>query len=260
MDITAQTALVTGASTGIGAAFARELAARGANLILVARSEDKLRDLAAQLEARHHIKAGVIAADLQQPGSAGALARRVADLGQEVDILVNSAGFATHGLVAEADPDRLTAEIQLNNVTLVELTQRMLPGMMARHRGIIVNVASTAGYQPLPHMAVYSATKAFVLTFTEALWAEARPAGVRVIAISPGATETPFFDVVGADEASVGRRRTPEQVVATTFRGLERGRPSIIDGGANVLLAQAPRVSPRRWAIQMAERTMRPRH
>jgi hypothetical protein len=108
-------------------------------------------------------------------------------------------------------------------------------------------------------MAVYSATKAFVLAFTEALWAEARPAGVRVIAISPGATETPFFDVVGADEASIGRRRTPEQVVATTFRGLERGRPSVIDGGANVLLAQAPRVSSRRVVVQLAERTMRPR-
>jgi uncharacterized protein len=259
MDITGQTALVTGASTGIGAAFARDLAGRGANLILVARSEGKLRELAAQLEARHAIKAEVIPADLQQPGSADALARRVTELGQPVDILVNSAGFATHGTVADADPARLTAQIQLNNVTMVELTQRMLPGMLARHRGIIVNVASTAAYQPLPHMAVYSATKAFVLAFTEALWAEARPAGVRVIAISPGATDTPFFEVVGADEASVGRRRTPEQVVATTWRGLERGRPSAIDGGANVLLAQAPRVSPRRFVIQMAERTMRPR-
>jgi short-subunit dehydrogenase len=163
-------ALVTGASTGIGAAFARDLAARGANLILVARSEGKLRDLAAQLEARHSIRAQVIAADLQQPGSADALARRVTGLGQDVDILVNSAGFATHGLVAEAGPARLTAQIQLNNVTLVELTQRVLPGMIARRRGIIVNVASTAAYQPLPHMAVYSATKAFVLAFTEALW------------------------------------------------------------------------------------------
>jgi short-subunit dehydrogenase len=257
MNVTGQTALITGASSGIGEAYAREFAARGADLILVARSEDRLRDLADQLGTRYGREVTVLPADLQVPGAGDALARQVHELGLTVDILVNNAGFGMHGRLAEADPDRLTALIQLNCVSLVDITRRFLPGMLARRRGIVINVASTASFQPLPFMATYGASKAFVLSFTEALWAEARPAGVKVIAVCPGATETRFFEVVGTDEASVGKRRTPEQVVATTFAALRRGRPSVVDGRANALLAAVPGFSPRRLVIRIAERTMR---
>lgn len=259
MNFTGQTALVTGASTGIGAVYARELAARGANLILVARSEDKMQTMAAELRAAHGRRVDVLAADLAQPGAADNLAQRVSALGLTVDVLVNNAGFGSHGDVVTTDPARLTGQVQLNCLAMVDLTSRFLPAMTARGRGTIVNVASTAAFQPIPHMAVYAATKAFVLSYTEALWAETKPTGVSAIAICPGATETPFFDVMGSDEASVGKRRTPEQVVATTFKGLRRGIPSVVDGRLNALVAHLPSLLPRRMIIGIAERAVRPR-
>jgi short-subunit dehydrogenase len=254
-----QTALITGASGGIGAAYARELAAQGADLILVARSEGKMTALAAQLRDRHHVRVDVVPTDLTLADAAETVATRVAELDRQVDILVNNAGFATYGDLVDSDPARLTAEVRLNCVTLVDLTTRFLPGMVTRRRGTVINVASTAAFQPLPHMAVYGATKAFVLSFTEALWAEARPAGVRVVAICPGSTRTEFFDVVGAKEAAVGAMRTPEQVVAATFKALRRGVPTVVDGRRNALLAYTTGMMPRRLVVRIAERTMRPR-
>lgn len=259
MEFVGQTALITGASTGIGAVFAHQLAARGAHLILVARSEDRLRTLAAGLTAAHGVTVDVLPADLTRPGAGDDLAARVAALGRTVDVLVNNAGFATHGDVERADPARLLDQVQLNCAAVVDLTTRFLPGMTARRRGAIVNVASTAAFQPIAHMAVYAASKAFVLSFTEALWSEARPRGVTVLALCPGATETPFFTVVGAEEASFGKRRTPEQVVATALRGLATGKPSIVDGHANALLARLQRFLPHRAVLSIAERTVRPR-
>jgi short-subunit dehydrogenase len=258
MDVKNRTALITGASTGIGAAYARELAARGAALILVARSEGKLKELADDLRARHGVRVDVAPLDLARPGAAEALAHHVAELGRTVDILINNAGFATHGDVAEADPARLTEQVSLNGVTVVDLTARFLPGMVARRTGAVINVASTAAFQPVAHMAVYGATKAFVLSFTEALWAETAGTGVGVVAICPGATDTPFFDVVGAEEASMGKRRSPEQVVATTFAALDRRRPSVVDGRMNALLSRLPRLLPRRTTVRIAERAVRP--
>jgi short-subunit dehydrogenase len=260
MEFVGQTALITGASTGIGAVFAHQLAARGARLILVARSEDRLRTLAADITAAHGVTVDVLPADLSRPGAAEDLADRVATLGATVDVLVNNAGFATHGDVEHADPARLLEQVQLNCAAVVDLTTRFLPGMTARRRGAIINVASTAAFQPIAHMAVYSASKAFVLSFTEALWSEAKPRGVKVMALCPGATETPFFTVVGADEASFGKRRTPEQVVATALRGLAKGKPSIVDGRANALLARFQRFLPHRVVLSIAERTVRPRN
>ncbi|MFI5915121.1 SDR family NAD(P)-dependent oxidoreductase [Dactylosporangium sp. NPDC051541] len=259
MNFTGQTALVTGASTGIGTVFAERLAEQGAHLILVARSADRLHALADRLRAAHGIRADVVALDLSTPGAGERLVAHVADLGRTVDILINNAGFATHGDVADADPARLQAQIQLNCAAVVDLTTRFLPAMTARGRGAVVNVASTAAFQPVAHMAVYSASKAFVLAFTEALWSETRPTGVKVIAICPGATETPFFEVVGAEEASFGRRRTPEQVVATTLRGLANGCPSIVDGRTNATVATLQRFLPHRAVLGIAERTVRPR-
>jgi short-subunit dehydrogenase len=259
MKFSGQTALITGASTGIGAVFARTLAAAGANLILVARSEDKLRTLAAELAAAHRVRVDVLPVDLAAPEAGAELADRVAALGRTVDVLVNNAGFATHGDVTHADPARLREQVQVNCAAVVDLTTRYLPAMVARRSGAIVNVASTAAFQPVAHMAVYAATKAFVLSFTEALWGEAKPHGVQVIAICPGATETPFFDVVGAEEASFGKRRTPEHVVATALRGLAAGRASIVDGRVNALIANLQRFLPRRAVLRIAERSVRPR-
>jgi short-subunit dehydrogenase len=255
MKFTGQTALITGASSGIGAAYAQEFASDGADLVLVARSEQALEKLAADLRATHGRRVDVIPLDLGAPDAADLLAGKVAALGVQVDILINNAGFGLHGDFVDADPDRLTAMIQLNCVAMVNLTRRIMPGMIARRRGTIINVASTAAFQPLPHMALYGATKAFVLSFTEALWAEAKPAGVKVLAISPGATETPFFAIAG-EAASIGRRRTPQQVVATTMAALDRGRPSRIDGLTNTLLAAMPRFAPRRTVIATAGRSL----
>lgn len=259
MKFSNETALITRASTGIGAAFAHELAGQGADLIVVARSEGRLRSLAAEITATHGVRVDVLPMDLARPGAGEDVAGRVAALGRTVQVLINNAGFATHGDVEHADPARLLEQIQLNCATVVDLTTRFLPAMTARHRGAIINVASTAAFQPIAHMAVYAASKAFVLSFTEALWGEARPHGVEVIAICPGATETPFFDVVGAEEASFGKRRTPEQVVATTLRGLAHGRPSIVDGCANTLVVNGQRFLPHRTVLSLAERTVRPR-
>ncbi|HVK23233.1 MAG TPA: SDR family oxidoreductase [Actinokineospora sp.] len=259
MDFTGQTALITGASTGIGADYAREFAARGADLVLVARSEDKLEALAVELRARHGRAVDVVAVDLSRPGAGQDVAARVDALGRTIDVLVNNAGFGTHGALADADVDRLVEQVRLNCAAVVDLTRRFLPAMIGRGRGTVVNVASTAAFQPVPHMAVYAATKAFVLSFSEALWAEAKPAGVRVLAVCPGATETPFFDVVGTDAAAVGRRRGTAQVVATTLRGLRRGAPSVIDGPANAALAGLTRFTPRRALIAIAGRAVAPK-
>ncbi|OJF10527.1 SDR family NAD(P)-dependent oxidoreductase [Couchioplanes caeruleus] len=257
MKLNGQTALITGASSGIGAAYAREFAARGADLVLVARSEDAMHRLADELRGAHGRRIEIVPADLAEPGAADRVAARVAALGIDVDLLVNNAGFGMHGDFVAGDAGRLTAQIQLNCVALVDLTRRFLPGMVARGRGAVVNVASTAAFQPVPHMAVYGATKAFVLSFSEALYAEARPAGVKVLAICPGPTETPFFDVAGED-AAVGKKRTPQQVVATTLSALEKSRPSRVDGLANAVLAVATRWAPRRLVISIAGRLTAP--
>jgi len=254
-----KTALVTGASSGIGEAFARELAARGMDLVLVARSEDKLRALAAELARGHGIRADVIASDLGREGAAVRLYHEVEGLGMRVDMLLNNAGFGAYGPFETLSPDRDHAEVMLNVTAVVDLTHAFLPAMAERGDGAVINVGSTAGFQPLPYMAVYGATKAFVLSFSEALWAEYRGRGVRVLALCPGATETPFFGVVGAEEASVGRRRTPQQVVATGLRALERGRGSAIDGAFNYWLAQTPRLTPRGLTALIGKRLMRPR-
>jgi len=259
MKLAGETALITGASSGVGTAFAHELAAQGADLILVARNADRLRALAAEITATHRVRVDVLPTDLSRAGAGEDIAAQIATLGRSVDVLVNNAGFATHGDVEHADPARLLEQIQLNCAAVVDLTTRFLPAMTARRHGAIVNVASTAAFQPIAHMAVYAASKAFVLSFTEALWGEARPRGVDVIAICPGATETAFFEVVGAEEASFGKRRTPEQVVATTLRGLTRGRPSVVDGRANTMVANGQRFLPHRAVLRLAERTVRPR-
>ena len=256
--------LITGASTGIGAEFARRFAALGHDLVVVARSADRLDDLATQLRAAHRVNVTVIAMDLSLPAAAAELWERTNALGLSIDVLVNNAGVGTHSDVAAADPERLEDEVALNCRTLVGTTARYLPQMRANGRGTIINIASTAAFQPLPKMAVYGASKAFVLSFTEALWEEERRHGIRVLAVCPGLTDTPFFELAGeaaagAASGSAARAftRTPQQVVEHTMRALSSGKPSFVDGIANAFVARViTRLLPKRMVIALSGRLL----
>jgi hypothetical protein len=252
------TALVTGASTGIGAAFARRLARDGLDLVVVARSDEKLQALATAIRAETGRRVTVLARDLGVPDAAAALVRDVDELGLRVDFLLNNAGFGLHSAVADSDPGRLGAMVQLNCGVVTELTQRFLPGMLERHHGTVVNVASTASFQPIPTMAVYGASKAYVLSFTEALWHEVKGTGVRVLALCPGPTDTPFFEIAGEDFAGAGKRTT-DQLIDTAKRALVRGVPSVVDGVPNALLARTARFVPKRPALWGAQKFVAPR-
>ncbi len=256
--------LITGASTGIGAEFARRFAALGHDLVVVARSADRLDDLATQLRAAHRVNVTVIAMDLSLPAAAAELWERTNALGLSIDVLVNNAGVGTHSDVAAADPKRLEDEVALNCRTLVGTTAHYLPQMRANGRGTIINIASTAAFQPLPKMAVYGASKAFVLSFTEALWEEERRHGIRVLAVCPGLTDTPFFELAGeaaagAASGSAARAftRTPQQVVEHTMRALSSGKPSFVDGIANAFVARVvTRGLPKRMVIALSGRLL----
>ena len=259
MEYKGQRALVTGASSGIGAVFARELARRGADLVLVARSGGKLGALADELSASHGVAADVAVADLAEPLAASELADSLLARDLQIDILVNNAGFGLFAPVYKADGAVLADMVRVNVGALVDLTRLYLPGMVERDRGAIINVGSTAGFQPVPYMAVYGATKAFVLSFTEALWAETRGTGVRVTALCPGSTDTGFFEVAGED-AQVGHRIAPERVVHAAFRALDRRSSTVVTGGLESwMLTNSSRLAPRQLVARMAERTMRPK-
>ena len=258
-DHAGRTALVTGASSGIGAGLAEAFAARGADLVLVARRGEVLEELAQRLRAAHGTRVHVVAADLAVPGAGAALHARVRELGLVVDVLVNDAGFAVAGPVAGADPGRQVAQVPLNCAAVVDLTTRFLPAMVARHSGTILNVASVAALQPVPGLAAYAASKAFVLSYTEALWAEQRGSGVRVLAVCPGPTDTPFFEVAGEDSDTGLPRRTVDDVVRTTFRALQGGAPSVVDGPLYRVLGTATKVLPRRAVARIAGFVGKPR-
>lgn len=235
--------LITGASTGIGAEFARQFAARGDDLVLVARSVGKLEALAAQLRAASGVEVTVIAMDLSEPNAAADLFEATTRLGLEVSVLVNNAGAGTHADVADADPQRLEREVELNCRTLVGTTARYLPQMRARGSGTIINMASTAAFLALPKMAVYGASKGFVLSFTEALWEEERRHGIRVLAVCPGVTDTPFFEAAGESAVAAASlsdklrvTRTPKQVVDSTMRALDSRKSSVVDGALNAVV------------------------
>jgi short-subunit dehydrogenase len=250
------TALITGASSGIGEAFARALAARGDDVVLVARSAGRLDALAADLSAKHGVRAHVLPADLADPAAVDALVAELAARELTIATLVNNAGFGTHGQFASLDAARERDEVIVNALAPVQLTRALLPAMIARKSGAIVNVASTAAFQPVPYMAVYGATKAFLLSYSEALAEEVRAHGVRVVALCPGQTDTEFF--AGIDEARVGRARTTRQVVDTALQALERGKVVAVDGFANYALANSVRFVPRRLVARVAARMQRP--
>ena len=251
------TTLITGASSGIGEVFARKLAARGHNLLLVARSEDKLITLCNELGRIKNTHAQYIAMDLSEPDAPLRLFAEAERRGLEIDFLINNAGFGSMGEFTQLDLERELGMIDLNVRSLVELTQRFLVPMRERKSGSIINVASTAGFQPVPYMATYAATKAFVLSFSEALWEENRPHGVKVMALCPGVTETNFFDAAKIQKPPARVVQTPEAVVETALRALARGKSSVISGWSNFMMVESERLVPRTLVLRVAGMALR---
>jgi len=250
-------ALITGASGGIGQAFARHLAAEGVHLILVARSEEKLRVLAHELADQHGVQAHVLVADLSQADSAFSLFAETERLGLVVDLLVNNAGFSKGGEFTELPFDVQADMVRLNVNTLMELTHLYLPAMRQRARGGVINVASTAAWQPVPYMAVYGATKAFVLNFSEAVAAEVAADGVTVMALCPGATASDFWATAGVRMGARASMATADEVVAQALPAFERRRRYFIHGARNKLMVWGARLGPRRLVASIAGRMIR---
>jgi uncharacterized protein len=239
-------ALVTGASSGIGEVFARELAARGANLLVTARSRDKLEVLAAELAKAHDVEVHVVAADLGEPSGVERLCREADELGIPVDHLVNNAGFGAVGAFAGADPAVQTDMVRLNCEALMRVTRHFLPPMLARGRGGVIHVASTAAYQPMPYMATYGATKAFVLSFSLALSEEVAGRGVSVMALCPGPVPTGFQAVAGIEPGM--ERIAALSAEQTVKRGLEAylaGDRVCVPGTVNRAQTLASKLLPR---------------
>jgi len=248
------TVLITGASSGIGLALARLFAADGDDMVLVARSEDRLRELADGLAAKYRVQARVLTADLTRPESADEIARTLAEQGVQVDVLVNNAGFGAHGQVASLGVQRQLDVIEVNVAALTRLTALFLPGMLERRHGAVLNVASTAAFQPGPNQAVYCATKAYVLSFTEALAEEVRGSGVRVSCLAPGATSTQFADQAGMTGTRAFRLRVMDvgPVAKAGHDGLKQGKTLIIPGVLNRVMAFSVRLSPRALVTRAA--------
>ncbi|MCF4123377.1 SDR family oxidoreductase [Antribacter sp. KLBMP9083] len=258
IDYSNQTTIVTGASSGLGAEFARQLASRGSNLVLVARRADRLKSLAAELTRAHGVKVAVIARDLGRPDAGRTLRAELESRGIHATALINNAGFGTHDAFTNEDPERLQSMIALNISSLVDLSRAYIDPLTSAGTGFLINVASLLGFQPTPYMSVYGATKAFVLSFTESLWEESRGTGLRVLAVNPGAMQTEFFDAAGSQTADYGARRaTPESVVKTTLDTLGRrsAPPSVITNGRP--LALVSRLLPRRQVVQLMGRLAR---
>jgi uncharacterized protein len=253
------TTLITGASAGIGAAFARKLAARGRNVLLVARSEDKLIALCNELGRLTSIRAQYLALDLQEPDAGAQLFEETQKRELEIEMLINNAGFGSMGDFTKLDPNRELEMIQLNVRALVDLTHRFIGPMRERKRGTIINVASTAAFQAVPYMATYAATKAFVLSFSEALAEENRVHGIHVMALCPGVTETNFFEASKIDRPPMRTIQTAEEVVDAALRGLARQKTVAISGWANWIVVAAERFVPRSMVTKVAAKALRSR-
>jgi len=248
-------AVVTGASSGLGAIFAEELAKRGHSLVLTGRDEARLKAVAERVDA----KAELIVGDLGTEEGVDDLITQVAN--REIDVLVNNAGFGTYGPFSDVDAEREHELVAVNVDALVRLTHAVLPPMLARGRGGILNVASTIAFQPGPYQATYGASKAFVLSFSQALWAETRRSGVTVTALCPGPTRTGFVDALGSDVSHTAiyrRLAAPEPVVAAALRGLDRGRAVVVPGFRNRMMSTGAQFSPGWLSALVAGRMLRP--
>lgn len=252
-------ALVTGASSGIGAEFARQLAARGMHLVLTARRRELMEELAHELDTRHGTRSEILTHDLSDPAQVAGLMRDVESRGIAVELLVNNAGFGLVAAVDDTDPDRVLELLRLNIAAATQLTYWALPRMLERHHGAIINVSSSAGFQPVAYMPTYAASKAFLLHFSEALWAEVRDRGVTVTALCPGTTETGFFDIAGVPGwLKKQRSQTPEQVVKAALKGLEKRRQFTVPGWSNYLLTLLVRMAPRKVVVTESMKYFRP--
>jgi hypothetical protein len=246
------TALITGASKGLGLIFAEELARRGADLVLVARSKDALQTLAARLTAQYGVKCYVIAADLADPSTIDDIHSELAEQGVQIDLLINNAGLGLSGRFLDHDHAKEQASIQVNIQALVGLSHRFGRAMSARGRGGIINIASNSAFQPLPYMATYAASKAFVLHFGEALQHELSDTGVRVMTACPGPTATSFFE--GTPTTMSDRSfDTPESVVREILRAFDQGKAVAYPGRSSVRFATwLPRLLPRSLIVRLA--------
>jgi len=248
-----RTALITGASSGIGADLARLFARDGYDLVLVARREEKLRELAKDLG----VTSTVIAADLSKPDAAQQIANALVEKSINIDVLVNNAGLGLAGPFIAKDFAKDLEMIQVNIVALTQLTKLLLPGMVARKQGRILNLASTASFQPGPLMAIYYATKAYVLSFSEALAEELRGTGVTVTALCPGPTATGFGSVAGMDETRLFTLMKPmssAEVAKIGYEAMKHGRRVVVTGMMNRLLVQSIRISPRRMVTTIVRK------
>jgi uncharacterized protein len=253
--------LITGASSGIGEAFARRLAAEKHDLVLVARSEEKLRELCNELSEKHGITAKFIAVDLSENGADARVFEETEKLGIEIDWLINNAGFGSMGDFAKLGLDKESEMIRLNISALVALTHRYLMGMRERKRGTIINVSSAAGFQPVPYMATYAATKSFVTAFSEAIAEENRPYGIQVLALCPGSTKTNFFEASNIERAFKSKgQQTPEQVIETAMRAVGTGRSKVISGWTNWLVAWATNVVPNSLITKIVSKGLRKKY
>jgi uncharacterized protein len=251
------TALITGASSGIGLALARIFAANGHDVVLVARSEARLQTLATELQATGRARAHVIASDLSLPGAVRTIVEQLDRRGIRIDVLVNNAGYGIYGPFLETSLDAELAMIHVNIVALTELTKRLAPGMAARGDGRILNVASVAAFLPGPLMAVYYATKAYVLSFSEAIANELAGSGVSVTILAPGPTESGFQTAAALQDSKVfDRSRLPssEEVARAGYNGVMARKPLVVPGFLNKVTIQVPRLAPRRLVARSVRR------
>ena len=251
------TALITGASAGIGQAFAETLAEQQFNLVLVARRGERLEAMKRALEDRQDIRVLPLACDLAEAGAAGRIATEVSQAGMEISLLINNAGFGSHGEFDRLDLRRETAMADLNCRSVLEMTHAFLPGMKARRRGGIIIVGSVLSLLPGPYMATYTASKAFDLSFAESLHGECKPHHVDVLGLLPGTTQTEFFAVGNMRRRYVQKGATPKHVVQTALAALGK-KPYVVDSLGNKFLVFCSHFLPRRWLIALSRLALRP--
>jgi len=253
-------ALVTGASAGIGKALAEELAAGGTDLLLTARRRDRLEELASRLRSKFQIQAEIFEADLSRPSAPQEIFNFAQEKGIAIDLLINNAGFGQFGELTAVDTRRLLDMVQVNCTAVLHLTRLFLPQMIARRRGDVLIVASTASFQAVPYISTYAATKVFDLYLAEGLAEEMKPHGIRVCALCPGTTQSEFHEVAGHPSHSKGRQETAEKVAKTGLRALAAGKSYVISGLGNYLGAHGERLVPRRFVTRVAANLFRPKN
>ncbi|TFC03244.1 SDR family NAD(P)-dependent oxidoreductase [Cryobacterium adonitolivorans] len=258
------TALVTGASSGLGVGFAHELARRGADLVLTARRLDRLEALAVELAEKYGTVSTVIPLDLAEPGAVAELVRNLTERDIRVATLINNAGFGHFGSLVDAPADRVHDQVAVNVAALTDLTHALLPGLQSAalahpHGAALVNLASTAAFQPVPRLAVYAAAKAYVLSLTEALWYETRATGLKVTAVCPGPTETEFYAVARRSPSGPRRLMSVDEVMRTAFAALDAAAtpPHTVVGTQNRVAAWLAGTAPRRAVVTVTGRLSR---